>query len=98
MALTKACLRSLNYPQSDDFDITSPAHIQSLILWLENTKIRQYPVDGRAQLQAPNSAEWHKAFEQYLSDIGCPVPFDTEANTPAIIDWLLSHAGKELIV
>jgi len=94
MALTELFLRSLGYSAWAEFDDSSPTHIQPLILWLENTKIRQYPLDGRAQLKTKNPVDWEAAFKRYLVDLGCPLEWGEGSSNSRIIHWLLSHASE----
>ncbi|GAB4822263.1 hypothetical protein N2152v2_009309 [Parachlorella kessleri] len=82
-------LRALGYPKVAGFAHGDPAQFRALLVWLENTKIRQYPIDGRKQLQAEDPAAWQTAFAKYLADLECPVPADRKL---AVLRWLLSHA------
>ena len=83
-------LRALGYPKADGFAIDDPAHFRALFVWLENTKIRAYPIDGRKQLQSPEAATWHAAFTKYLADLECPLP--PEAPRRTLLRWVLTHA------
>jgi hypothetical protein len=85
-------LRSLRYPRADAFNIDDPAQLQAAVVWLENVKIRRYPIDGRQQLQSAVSAAWQAALQQYLSDLECPVQLQ-HGNHSAVLQWLLTHAG-----
>lgn len=93
MSLTRIFLRALKHPDADAFDVTGPGQLQSLVLWLENTKIRHYPPNERAQLQSPDQAEWRAALERYLDDVACPLPKASRSET-SLVDWLLSYAGE----
>ena len=92
MALVASLLQALQYPGADKFDPIAPAQLQSLVAWLENTKIRHYPVDGRAHLQAASPQDWEAGFQRYLADLGCPAADATGAGTTRTLEWLLSHA------
>lgn len=60
-----------------------------MVLWLEDQKIRNYPIDGRGELRKINSNDWNKAFEQYKKDVACPIV----SNSPVeVMQWLLSYA------
>lgn len=82
-------LKALGYPKADGFAIDDPSHFRAMLVWLENTKIRQYPIDGRKQLQSSDAAQWEAAFAKYLADLECPVP---GASRAAVLRWLLTHA------
>lgn len=88
---TAFLLRALGYPKADGFAPGDPAALRALLVWLENTKIRQYPIDGRAALQAADPAAWHAAYTKYLADLECPVPAAAE-HQRAALRWLLTHA------
>lgn len=63
------------------------------VVWLENTKVRRYPIDSRGALQSPDPATWQAALRQYLADLECPLSPDS-AGQPALLQWLLLHAGE----
>ncbi|KAL4447482.1 hypothetical protein ABPG75_004701 [Micractinium tetrahymenae] len=84
-------LRALKYPRVDGFSPEDPAHFQAAVVWLENTKVRRYPIDGRAALQSPDRATLQAALRRYLSDLECPLALDS-ASQPALLQWLLLYA------
>jgi len=86
-------LRALKYPRVEGFSPDDPSQFQAAVVWLENTKVRQYPIDGRAQLQSPEAAAWQAALQQYLTDLECPVRLEG-GNQRAVLQWLLAHAGE----
>lgn len=92
MSLLQFLLRSLKYPRADSFNPDDPGQFQAVLVWLENTKVRQYPMDGRQQLQSGDPAEWRAALQKYLADLECPIKPDA-ANHRAVLQWLLTHAG-----
>jgi hypothetical protein len=85
-------LRALNYSKADDFDPNNLQQFQSLVLWLENTKIRHYPIEGREHLNQNQSATWEVGFTRYLQDLDCPIAFDGTNHLEGL-RWLLIHAG-----
>ncbi|EFN59917.1 hypothetical protein CHLNCDRAFT_18675 [Chlorella variabilis] len=91
MSLLQFLLRSLKYPRADSFNPDDPGQFQAVLVWLENTKVRQYPMDGRQQLQSGDPAEWRAALQKYLADLECPIKPDA-ANHRAVLQWLLTHA------
>ena len=88
-------LRSLKYPRAEGFNADDPAQFQAAVVWLENTKVRQYPIDGRAALQSPDPAAWQAALAKYLTDLECPLRPEA-GNHRAVLQWLASHAGAPL--
>lgn len=85
-------LRALKYPRADSFSPDDPAQFQAAVVWLENTKVRRYPIDSRGALQSPDPSIWQAALQQYLQDLECPVRLEG-ANQRAVLQWLLTHAG-----
>ena len=92
MSLLPFLLRSLKYRQLEGFNPDDPAQFQAVVVWLENTKVRQYPIDGRRQLQNPDKGRWHAALRKYLADLEAPIKFDGSNQRP-VLQWLLTHAG-----
>ncbi|KAL4537201.1 hypothetical protein Ndes2526B_g04891 [Nannochloris sp. 'desiccata'] len=92
MALVTIFLRALGYPEIDDFIISDPKKYQAVVVWLEHTKIRHYPLDGRQHLQAAETATWQTAFEKYLVDLACPVAWDNGETNAPVLQWLLNYA------
>jgi hypothetical protein len=94
MALVNLFLRTLDYPEIHDFTISDPTKYQAVVVWLEHTKIRHYPLDARQHLQAAETATWQTAFEKYLADVACPVTWNNGKNYVPVLQWLLNYAGK----
>ncbi|EEB13385.1 cle7, putative [Pediculus humanus corporis] len=84
----KRKLLALDYPTPDKFDINSK---MSLILWLEDQKIRHYKVDDRSKLRDLNSPDWNTAYTTYLNDIVCPI---VSKKREEELGWLLSFAVR----
>lgn len=93
MALVSLYLRALKYPGLDGFDPNDPARYQSLLVWLEHTKIRHYALEARQPLQSADGATWQAALQRYLADLACPVAWDNGTNHIPVLQWLLNHAG-----
>lgn len=88
-------LAALGYPRGDhSFDVNDLQHLQALVAWLEDTKIRFLPVNDRQPLRDP-SPNWLSTFKEYLQKLGCPhkvkEPFEGVERL-TILDWILSHA------
>lgn len=94
MSLTAFLLKALKYPRAEEFSPADYAQYQALVLWLENAKIRHYPIHGRVALQSSDAVAWDSGFKKYLADIECPVELGGDGgNYLAVLEWLLTHAG-----
>eukprot|EP00026_Physarum_polycephalum_P013803 Phypoly_transcript_14245.p1 GENE.Phypoly_transcript_14245~~Phypoly_transcript_14245.p1 ORF type:complete len:262 (+),score=23.40 Phypoly_transcript_14245:51-836(+) len=92
----KKRLAALGYPAggSDSFDISNINHIQTLVAWLEDTKIRFYKMEERNLLRTMDD-KWLNAFKEYVQQLGCPHPLKesiTSSDWVVLVDWILSHA------
>lgn len=81
-------LRVLGHPEAES--LHSETHRQ-LVYWLENTKIRSLPEEGRSGLAAEDTSSWDCAFSQYLKQLNCPY-VEPHSNLVPRIKWLLRHA------
>lgn len=60
-----------------------------MILWLEDQKIRLYPIDGRKELrEVDDQVQWNKAYEVYKENLGCP---KLQSKTEELA-WIMTHA------
>lgn len=84
-------LIALNHHQPDSFNADDVNEFRNLIIWLEDQKVRHYKIEDRAGLRNIASDAWVKAFESYLTELGCPYPV-SEKNS--ILDWLLGYAVR----
>mmetsp|Transcript_30948 Transcript_30948/g.50306 ORF Transcript_30948/g.50306 Transcript_30948/m.50306 type:complete len:252 (+) Transcript_30948:39-794(+) len=90
-------LRALQYPHWDRFDPTDKRQYRTLIVWLEETKIRLYSIENRKPLRKVNEDEtWEPAFIKYLKDLEYPAPtkklLGEKDETLYVLDWMLSKA------
>lgn len=83
-------LRALQY-RHPDCNLSNVQEFRSLVLWLENTKIRAYRVEDRKGLADIQSTSWGAAFENWLAEVQCPFSSNTDSDT-AVIAWLLQYA------
>lgn len=89
----KALLLALGYPRAQTFNHADPQYIRNLVVWLENVKIRQYPVEERKELGDTQSSAWQDTFSKYLQDVDCPLSLEPGgSNTQAVLQWLLNYA------
>eukprot|EP00054_Salpingoeca_dolichothecata_P033704 m.267875 g.267875 ORF g.267875 m.267875 type:complete len:245 (-) comp34703_c0_seq1:49-783(-) len=89
-------LDALQYPHADTFSSENEGAVRNLVVWLEDTKIRFYKIEERADLRQVDGAEWNAAFLKFLKDLECPRPFSDFSSDQftriSVLDWLLSHA------
>jgi RLL motif-containing protein 1 len=70
------------------------------VSWLENRLIRLLEINERKPLLDATGDAWHRAFEQYLRDLDCPLLVDDEgadstyvsAQLPEYLAWLIASA------
>jgi len=89
-------LRALDFPIWNKFDIEKMDDIKTLVVYLEQTKIRELKVSERADLKNTKSKNWNRYFGDYLSQMeDCPYQVKQKMNTKdwvEIIEWLVSQA------
>jgi len=86
-------LKALAYPDAENFAVDEPA-FKSLVVWLEDSKIRHMPIEDRAPLRDVDGAGWQATLAQYLGGLECPRDYvDTSEHSRAkVVDWLLGYA------
>eukprot|EP00128_Syssomonas_multiformis_P000242 Colp12_sorted_trinity150504_noHs@4383 len=90
-------LQALEYAQGEHFNIENDVAWRSLVIWLEDIKIRHYKIKDRADLKSKKDAEWFSVFFKYLADLGCPFTTSTPFDLPQrqrILNWLLAFAVR----
>ena len=65
---------------------------QALVLWLEEQKIRRYPVASgeRNDLRNFESNQWQQYFDKYVTDLKCPAA--SQENNVQALCWILGYA------
>lgn len=84
-------LNTLGYHHPSTFDINDRQQFTSLIVWLEDIKIRLYKIDERKVLRDTQNENWSLAFKQYLKDLECPLDSDKKEQ---VLDWILGHSVR----
>eukprot|EP01051_Picozoa_sp_SAG22_P006818 SAG22_NODE_460_length_10218_cov_5.663109_7_plen_206_part_00 len=87
-------LRALQYPDPAADIATDDTMLHDLVIWLEDRKIRHYPIESRDALRT-QSSEWHLALAKYLRDLECChdlTDFKNPDQRIAVVDWLLAEA------
>ena len=62
-----------------------------MVLWLEEQKIRRYPVASgeRNDLRNFESNQWQQYFDKYVTDLKCPAP--SQENNVQALCWILGY-------
>ncbi|KAL3153990.1 hypothetical protein ABBQ32_013545 [Trebouxia sp. C0010 RCD-2024] len=84
-------LSALKYPKAGTDLLKDDANLAALVIWLENTKIRQYSIEERKALSDIRSVSWESSFQQYLDDVQCPIDLQSSPRS-SVVDWLLNYA------
>lgn len=88
----KRKLQALDFAEPSKFDIRDDGQFRSLILWLEDQKVRHYKIEDRAGLRNFDSSDqWNTALQEYLTALNCP--YNPE-NRQSMLDWLLGYAVR----
>ena len=69
--------------------ISDDKKVRSLVIWLEDQKIRRYKIEEREPFKNSSPEKWSETFTQYLTDLDCPF---IDSPRPELIDWLLGLA------
>ena len=89
-------LKALEFGIWNKFDISNMDHIKTLVVYLEQTKIRELKVSERENLKDVKDANWIRYFGDYLDEIDeCPYQLKAEMKQNdwiEIIEWLISQA------
>lgn len=85
-------LKALNYHSPNVSPTSDHTHLRTLVIWLENQKIRHYKIEERGSLRdEPDKTQWWVIFKKYLTDMGCP--HDPDSLTLSL-HWLIDEAIK----
>lgn len=77
-----------NYDESPVLDVKE---YRSVVLWLEDQKIRHYKIEDRDGLRNIDSENWQNAYDLYQKDLVSPVANGTPNEQ---LNWLLSYAVR----
>ncbi|KAF9809866.1 hypothetical protein SFRURICE_002096 [Spodoptera frugiperda] len=87
----KLKLTALGHPNPGDFNCEDEKEYRSVILWLEDQKIRHYKIEERDGLRNIEKDSWKDAFNTYQKDLVSPV---LEGTPNEQLNWLLSYAVR----
>ncbi|CAG9854273.1 unnamed protein product [Phyllotreta striolata] len=84
----KRFLNTLDYPQADSVNLNDEKTFRSVIVWLEENRIKGAPQAVLAKLKDLDSKDWHQVYSKYKDDLGCPV---LESKLEEL-QWILGYA------
>ncbi|XP_068627891.1 RNA transcription, translation and transport factor protein [Battus philenor] len=87
----KLKLTALGHPNPDSFNCEDIKEYRSVVLWLEDQKIRHYKIEDREGLRNIDGDSWNNAYDSYQRDLVSPV---TEGSPNEQLNWLLSYAVR----
>ncbi|XP_049865037.1 RNA transcription, translation and transport factor protein [Pectinophora gossypiella] len=87
----KLKLTALGHPNPDSFNCDDEKEYRSVILWLEDQKIRHSKIEDREGLRNIESDSWKEAYDAYQKDLVSPASEGTPAEQ---LNWLLSYAVR----
>jgi RLL motif-containing protein 1 len=88
----KRKLSALDYGK--DYNPQDETQFRQLVVWLEDMKIRFYPIDGRQNLRNLQNPQWEEAFTKYLQDLKYPYDHEMMKDRFAVSDWLIGSAVR----
>ncbi|XP_026333603.1 RNA transcription, translation and transport factor protein [Hyposmocoma kahamanoa] len=87
----KLKLSALGHPNPESFNCEDEKEYRSVVLWLEDQKIRHYKIEDRAGLRNIDSESWKEAYDSYQKDLVSPASKGTPNEQ---LNWLLSYAVR----
>lgn len=70
---------------------TDEKEYRSVVLWLEDQKIRHYKIEDRTGLRNIDAEIWKEAYDSYQKDLVSPASNGTPNEQ---LNWLLSYAVR----
>ncbi|CAH4036514.1 RNA transcription, translation and transport factor protein [Pieris brassicae] len=87
----KLKLTALGHPNPETFNCEDEKEYRSVVLWLEDQKIRHYKIEEREGLRSIDSENWKEAYDIYQKDLVSPV---VDGTLNEQLNWLLSYAVR----
>ncbi|XP_028178999.1 RNA transcription, translation and transport factor protein [Ostrinia furnacalis] len=87
----KLKLSALGHPTPDSFNCEDEKEYRSVVLWLEDQKIRHYKIEEREGLRNIDADSWTDAYNSYQKDLVSPA---SEGTLNEQLNWLLSYAVR----
>lgn len=83
-------LKALGYHTIDKINLENHVELKSLVVWLEDQKIRHYKIQEREDLRSKTGDGWMESYKKYLTALECP--FNVTTSSLSCIEWLLELA------
>ncbi|KAG7297530.1 hypothetical protein JYU34_019543 [Plutella xylostella] len=87
----KLKLTALGHPNPDNFNCDHEKEFRSVVLWLEDQKIRHYKIEEREGLRNIDNDNWNESFDQYQKDLLSPA---VNGSPSEQLNWLLCYAVR----
>ncbi|CAF4895033.1 RNA transcription, translation and transport factor protein [Pieris napi] len=87
----KLKLTALGHPNPETFNCEDEKEYRSVVLWLEDQKIRHYKIEEREGLRNIDSGNWKEAYDIYQKDLVSPM---VDGTLNEQLNWLLSYAVR----
>ncbi|XP_075972671.1 RNA transcription, translation and transport factor protein [Anticarsia gemmatalis] len=87
----KLKLTALGHPNPENFNCEDEKEYRSVVLWLEDQKIRHYKIEEREGLRNIDNDAWKEAYNNYQKDLVSPA---SEGSPNEQLNWLLSYAVR----
>jgi len=86
----KRKLSALEYGK--EYNPQDENQFRQMVIWLEDMKIRLYPIDERASLRDIQNPQWEQSFSKFLQDLKFPYDNEMIKDRIAMSDWLIGAA------
>jgi RLL motif-containing protein 1 len=77
-----------------DYNPQDENQFRKMVVWLEDMKIRLYPIDGRQNLRDIENPQWEQTFSKYLQDLNFPYDHQLIKDRITTSDWLIGAAVR----
>lgn len=85
----KLKLTALGHPNPEVFNCEDEKEYRSVVLWLEDQKIRHYKIEEREGLRNIDADTWKEAYDAYQRDLVSPT---ADGTLNEQLNWILSYA------
>lgn len=88
----KRKLVALDYTK--DFNPENETQFRQMVVWLEDMKVRLYPIEERQNLRNINDSNWEETLRKYLKDLVYPYDDESIKDRVVLSDWLIGSAVR----
>lgn len=86
----KRKLSALDYDK--EYNPKDETQFRTLVVWLEDMKIRFYPIDQRKDLRDIQNPRWEESLHKFLQNLSFPYDDQVMSDRAATMDWLIGTA------